>query len=1281
MDLLHHFHTAIQIGRLPRASTILKRLADLCSSDAPELVHAHTAYLEESLRLVALRGRSPEGHEVLAQMQKWFEIEIRKKMVPLDAKLLVIMIRGSIKALSGKEQTRTVRRYANLAKEISEEMHDDVVLSDEYDNHEYTIVGRDTSEHHTLSEMANMSETELPVPASKSQYQRPDTLSTQDLPQVLSTTQRGYGLASVKRALGELERTPALPADASVESQQEQAHLRQRLIEENAVEVAVDRWRKADEELRKIGIHTSLQSKPITALMWQWYEALLPALQAELAECRKLLSTPASRRDDDRYHYGPYLELLPAHKVAAVTILHTVTQMPQNRRKSNAATEKYRFEHKLGRLTASLAQAIRDECILESSKIKASQKMTHGPLNRSQSVSATRRGHKKAKKSGKVEQKRHDLLADLDWPKDTQIKLGAMLVSKLIETSQMPVTRNHPRTKEKITQMQPAFLHRVQYDKGKKIGMLAANPALIDKFQSEPLGSFLVKRTPMVVQPKPWTAWSNGGYIHYPSPVLRLPKGDSSGKDYFIAAHKRGDTDQIFAGLNALGSVPWKVHHGVFKVQLEAWNSGEAVGKFAPLHPKLDLPSHPSFENDASAKAKWLADMQAAENKRVGLHSQRCFQNFQLETARSMINETMWFPHSLDFRGRAYPIPPYLNHMGPDTVRGLLVFANGKELGPKGLTWLKIHLATVAGHDKASLSERIAYTEKHLDDIYDSVRKPLNGRRWWLQSDDAWQTLAACFELTEALDSPDPTRFVSHLPIQQDGTCNGLQHYAALGGDKIGAAQVNLEPGDRPADVYTAVASAVIDEVHKDALEGNPIALKLDGNITRKCVKQPVMTNVYGVTFFGAKEQVQRQLEGIFPGVRTYDEINYTQMSHYIATKIFKSLGTMFAGAQAIQQWLGDCADRISQSITPEQITELTAKGKSPQKAKKPPGTPRKTSENFSQQRKAGAGSYFWDLAQIRDTKPLFKTTVVWTTPLRLPVAQPYRTSVSKHVKTSMQRITLSDPQVWHPVSKRKQLQAFPPNFIHSLDATHMMLSALRCKELGITFASIHDSFWTHACDVDRMSIALRDAFVKMHKEDIIGRLREEFQTRYKGYMYFNQILASSEVGRKISQHRKKTKLDQAAELAEEMERLRLLESEDAKDREKGEAMVTPASILKAQADPSAFDIPADLADAQLGVIPTNALSEKAAVRDDELEEHDDVEAREETETENAPEASEDDQQTKSKKYGKTKDQKKPRTAKYLRKIHVWQPVTFPDVPPKGEFDIRKIKESNYFFH
>ena len=82
-------------------------------------------------------------------------------------------------------------------------------------------------------------------------------------------------------------------------------------------------------------------------------------------------------------------------------------------------------------------------------------------------------------------------------------------------------------------------------------------------------------------------------------------------------------------------------------------------------------------------------------------------------------------------------------------------------------------------------------------------------------------------------------------------------------------------------------------------------------------------------------------------------------------------------------------------------------------------------------------------------------------------------------------------------VNSAKQASAFPPNFIHSLDATHMMLTALECRAQGMTFASVHDSYWTHPCDIDQMSAVIRDTFIALHSSNVLKCLLDEVSVVY----------------------------------------------------------------------------------------------------------------------------------------------------------------------------------------
>ncbi|KAL3316404.1 hypothetical protein Ciccas_004958 [Cichlidogyrus casuarinus] len=118
---------------------------------------------------------------------------------------------------------------------------------------------------------------------------------------------------------------------------------------------------------------------------------------------------------------------------------------------------------------------------------------------------------------------------------------------------------------------------------------------------------------------------------------------------------------------------------------------------------------------------------------------------------------------------------------------------------------------------------------------------------------------------------------------------------------------------------------------------------------------------------------------------------------------------------------------------------------------------------------------------------------VAWFTPMGLPVVQPY-------VKPGRQKRFAADSLMGLDLPDgNRQANAFPPNFIHSLDSCHMMLTALHCFRRGITFASVHDCFWTHPSMVDHLNQICREEFIALHSQPVLEDLSEYIQERF-GY-------------------------------------------------------------------------------------------------------------------------------------------------------------------------------------
>ncbi|RID55217.1 hypothetical protein BRARA_G02493 [Brassica rapa] len=58
-------------------------------------------------------------------------------------------------------------------------------------------------------------------------------------------------------------------------------------------------------------------------------------------------------------------------------------------------------------------------------------------------------------------------------------------------------------------------------------------------------------------------------------------------------------------------------------------------------------------------------------------------------------------------------------------------------------------------------------------------------------------------------------------------------------------------------------------------------------------------------------------------------------------------------------------------------------------------------------------------------------------------------------------------------------------------------MTAVACNKAGLSFAGVHDSFWTHASDVDVMNRILREKFVELYDKPVLENLLESFQKSF----------------------------------------------------------------------------------------------------------------------------------------------------------------------------------------
>lgn len=833
---------------------------------------------------------------------------------------------------------------------------------------------------------------------------------------------------------------------------------RQIAKEKMAISNQEQEMRDSWEGLRLIGRGNSI--KRAQKKIAEWYFPVTEMLESE----KNLINSKIP--GEDRGNYGPYLILFDSHKLAVMTLEIVMSSVI---RCENSGVP-------LMRLMLDIGNALENE--YKISVLKGSKENSLGWARKLLKTSPgnSLRTYVRIKRS---------LNDSEEWPIDLKVKLGSVLLKSVIYSCKSDTGDN-------------AFDCDLNYNSttSRRLGVFKMTPRAFEYFEN--LVAFIPPTfPPMLVAPKPWDSKKYyGAYYDLEAPLMKHTSRKQAD------AVRKSDIPKVVEGLNFLGSVPWNINSKMFDIIEEVRAKGLVIGE---LQPKDDMKCptfeeyfeqvsknpdmlrtrryEPSLDNPEElkrqAKLSYWGLYNRIAKKNAEMHSLRCDLAIKLSVAKEFLNEKFYFPHNVDFRGRAYPVPPNLNHLGADLCRSLLKFANGKPLGETGIRWLKIHIANLCGVNKMSFDDRVKWVESNLDEIFDSVDNPLTGKMWWASSESPFQTLAASIELVSALRSPDPAAFVSYIPVHQDGSCNGLQHYASLSRDLKGGQAVNLVDAPVPQDVYSSVLEVVRRKVNEDAAMDVPEydpdsaiaqrkykANRVKDIVNRKVIKQTVMTSVYGVTFIGAKAQIQARLYEAFDKdvalMSAAEDQEITALATYLADITLQSLREVFQSAKKIMDWLADISYKVA---------------------------------------KEGQG-------------------MSWITPLGLPVLQPYRAQSGYVVKTVISCVVVAKQVDDLPIHRTKQRSAFPPNFVHSLDATHMLLTSLRMKEAGLSFAAVHDSYWTHACDVDEMRHKLRESFVELYEQPILENLRESIVMRYpnldcpplpeRGELNLSEVMKSS---------------------------------------------------------------------------------------------------------------------------------------------------------------------------
>lgn len=538
-------------------------------------------------------------------------------------------------------------------------------------------------------------------------------------------------------------------------------------------------------------------------------------------------------------------------------------------------------------------------------------------------------------------------------------------------------------------------------------------------------------KPPMLVPPHRHTTLFDGGYLTNIDNRGTYRNKHIHRRDLRQVAEAFKQAQPMLDALNKAQEVPYRVNRAVLALFQQARALGVGIGM-----PSANPAPRPEWRLDGTDKTEysereqeefkeWKLRMRMWYNEEKTRVSQLRAVVTLAEMAEEFKNEqALYFPTCVDWRYRLY-FKSSLHPQGSDLQKALLEFGRGKVLGPRGLFWLKVHVATCYGYDKALFEERAAWVDARIDGLASFVDSPFDSDAF-READSPWCFLAAAIDLVAALRSGDPENYVSHIPVAMDATNSGGQHFSALLRDPVGGRLTNLfwTGNAEKADLYMDVKQRTDSKVIMDLSNPDTVLQAQywrENEITRSMTKRPSMTYFYSATIRSCAEYI---VQGAHEeGYQGTDEYSLWAMSGYLAPRMRSAIEEANPAAAAAMQYLQSLARRV-----PTQ----------------------------------------------KDLR--------WLTPLGGLVVNRYTESEETNVKIMSMNLTmlLAYNRNYDVCNRRKAASGIAPNFVHSLDSTHLMMCI---NAFSGNIVPIHDSMATHAADVDEMQRVIREQFFRLYTQ------------------------------------------------------------------------------------------------------------------------------------------------------------------------------------------------------